>query len=238
MARQARLSLAGHTYHLIQRGNNRQAIFDGDASRKHMLALLLEASREHAVAIHSYVLMDNHVHLLLTPSTAEGMPKMMQQVGRTYVRHFNDRIGRSGTLFEGRYRSALVQTERYLLACMVYIDLNPVRAGMCMHPKDFAWSSYAHYAGLRADKLITPHAQMFQLGNTPFAREQAYLQLIDAGLSQTELSKITQTTLSNHGLGDEGFVSNLELRLNLNLKPRRAGRPFGAKNRDKEENPQ
>jgi putative transposase len=234
MARQARLSLAGHTYHLIQRGNNRQAIFDGDAARKHMLALLYEASREHAVAIHSYVLMDNHLHLLLTPSTAEGMPRMMQQVGRTYVRHFNDRLGRSGTLFEGRYRSALVQTERYLLACMVYIDLNPVRAGLCAHPKEFAWSSYAHYAGLRTDGLVTPHAQMFQLGNTPFAREQAYLHLVEVGMSQAEAAKITKTTLSNQGLGDEGFVNRMELSLNLRLKPRRAGRPVGAKSRHQE----
>jgi putative transposase len=231
MARQARLSLAGHTYHLIQRGNNRQAIFDGDAARKHMLHLLTEASREHKVAVHSYVLMDNHLHLLLTPSTAEGMPAMMQQVGRTYVRHFNDRVGRSGTLFEGRYRSALVQTERYLLACMVYIDLNPVRAGLCAHPKDFLWSSYAHYAGVHADKLITPHPHMFQLGNTPFAREQAYLHLVEAGLSQAELGHITKTTLSNLGLGDERFVEGLELKLGLRLKPRPAGRPVGARSR-------
>ncbi|NJM43517.1 MAG: transposase [Brachymonas sp.] len=228
MARQPRLTLAGHTYHLIQRGNNRQPIFTDDADRRDMLRLLLEASREHQVTVHSYVLMDNHVHLLVTPATAEGMPKMMQQVGRAYVRHFNDRVSRSGTLFEGRYRSALVQTERYLLACMVYIELNPVRAGLVTHPKDFAWSSHAHYADIKPSPLVTPHPHFFTLGNTPFAREQSYLQIVQTGLSQSEERKITETTLRNHGLGDASFIEKLELQTQLKLQLGQKGRPTGS----------
>ena len=156
MARPARNAAAGYTYHVIQRGNNRFPIFVDEREKREMLSLMLEASRKHGVAVHSYVLMDNHFHLLLTPSTSEGLSQMMQQIGRTHVRRFNDRHSRSGTLFEGRFRSSLVQTQRYLLACMAYIDLNPVRAGLCAQPQDYAWSSYAHYAGLRSDALITP----------------------------------------------------------------------------------
>jgi putative transposase len=233
MARQARISLPHHTYHLIQRGNNRQEIFAGDEDRRTMLHLLLEASRKHEVAVHSYVLMSNHVHLLVTPSTAEGMPLMMQQVGRSYVRRFNDAQGRSGTLFEGRYRSSLVQTERYLLACMAYIDLNPVRAHLCTQPQEYRWGSYAHYSGGLPDRLVSPHPHFFNLGNTPFAREQAYVQLVQQGLAQTLQENITKSLIKNHGLGDEGFLQRLEQQTQLRLQPGRKGRPFGSESKSK-----
>ncbi|MGI9135138.1 MAG: REP-associated tyrosine transposase, partial [Rhodoferax sp.] len=157
MARLARLTLPGYPHHIIQRGNNRQPIFASLADRQTLLDLLEEYAKRQDVAVHSYVLMDNHFHLLVTPNTTDGLPQMMQAVGRRYVRYFNDRQKRTGTLWEGRYRSTLIQSERYLLACMVYLDLNPVRAGMVAQAQDFAWSSYAHYAGLRSDKLIAPH---------------------------------------------------------------------------------
>ena len=130
MARLPRLTLAGYPHHIIQRGNNRQVIFADRQDFETMLALLADNAQKFAVAVHAYVLMDNHFHLLATPATAEALPLMMQAVGRSYVRYFNQRHGRSGTLWEGRYRSTLIETERDLLACMVYIDLNPVRAGM------------------------------------------------------------------------------------------------------------
>ncbi|TAG27631.1 MAG: transposase [Burkholderiales bacterium] len=233
MARQARISLPHHTYHLIQRGNNRQEIFASDEDRRTMLHLLLEASRKHEVAVHSYVLMSNHVHLLVTPTTAEGMPLMMQQVGRSYVRRFNDSQGRSGTLFEGRYRSSLVQTERYLLACMTYIDLNPVRAHICAEPQNFRWSSYSHYSGGLPDRLVTPHPHFFNLGNTPFAREQAYAQLVQQGLAQALQENITRSLIKNHGLGDERFLHTLEQQTNRRLQPGRKGRPFGSESKSK-----
>ncbi len=229
MARQARTALPGYTYHVIQRGNNHQQIFASDADRREMLELMFEASREQAVAIHSYVLMDNHIHLLLTPTTSEGLSKMMQQIGRSYVLRFNKRQGRSGTLFEGRFRSALVQSERYLLACMAYIDLNPMRAQMVAQPQDFAWSSYAHYSGGLTDRLITPHPHFFNLGNTPFSRERAYQELVQAGLTMHQQTQITQTLLKNHALGDDEFVLSLEKKTEKRLHASKAGRPLGSK---------
>jgi REP element-mobilizing transposase RayT len=155
---------------VIQRGNNRQAIFACAADYQMLLGLLDENAKKFAVAIHAYVLMGNHFHLLATPQTADGLPQMMQAVGRRYVRYFNDSQKRTGTLWEGRYKSTLIQTDRYLLACMVYIDLNPVRAALVVRPQDYPWSSHGHYIGQRVDKLITPHALVWALGNTPFAR--------------------------------------------------------------------
>ena len=130
MARLPRLTVPGYPHHIIQRGNNRQAIFTNPADEELLLALIDEHARKNQVAVHSYVLMSNHFHLLATPETAEGIPQLMQAVGRRYVRNYNLRYERTGTLWEGRYKSTLIQAERYLLACMVYIDLNPVRAGM------------------------------------------------------------------------------------------------------------
>lgn len=137
MARLPRLTLPGFPHHVIQRGNNRQAIFLDRADFEAMLVLLDENARKFQVALHAYVLMDNHFHLLATPSTGDGLPQMMQSIGRSYVRYFNQRHGRTGTLWEGRYRSTVIQSERYLLACMVYIDLNPVRAGMAARAADY-----------------------------------------------------------------------------------------------------
>lgn len=149
MARLPRLTLAGQAHHVIQRGNNRQAIFCDSSDRERFLQLLAESAPRFGIALHAYVLMPDHFHLLATPTAADGLPQFMQAVGRRYVRHFNDRHGRSGTLWEGRYRSTLIQAERYLLPCMVYIDLNPVRAGLAVEARVYAWSSCGHYAGLR-----------------------------------------------------------------------------------------
>jgi putative transposase len=210
MARLPRLTLPGQPHHVIQRGNNRQFIFVDRVDRERMLALLGEHAARVQVAIHAYVLMDNHFHLLATPSTATGLPEWMQSVGRQYVRYFNDRHGRSGTLWEGRYRSTLIQTERYLLACMAYIDLNPVRAGMATDARDFPWSSHGHYAGMRVDKLITPHPLYWELGNTPFAREAAYAELVRAGISQSDERLLTDSALLGWAAGDEEFVQLLQ----------------------------
>ena len=174
MARLPRLTVTDYPHHVILRGNNRQDIFAGDADMRRMLKLLEEHSVVQGVDVHAYVLMSNHLHLLLTPRRERALPLMMQSVGRSYVRAFNLAQGRTGTLWEGRYRSALIQTERYLLTCMAYIDLNPVRAGMVNTPEDYPWSSHAHYIGREQQSLITPHALYWEMGNTPFAREAAY----------------------------------------------------------------
>lgn len=225
MARLARLSVGGYPHHIIQRGNDRQAIFRDDEDRRQMLQLIESQSREYRVAIHAYVLMDNHFHLLATPETADGVPRMMQSVGRRYVRWFNDRHGRSGTLWEGRYKSTLIETERYLLACMVYIDLNPVRAGMVTQARDFAWSSHAHYAGLRHDRLITPHALYWALGNTPFAREAAYARLVAEGVGVEQQQALTESAFKGWALGGNEFVAELGKRTTRRLAKAKAGRP-------------
>jgi putative transposase len=225
MARLARVSVAGYPYHVIQRGNNRQSIFTADAERGVMRELLDENARRFDVAIHAYVLMDNHFHLLLTPNADDSLPKMMQAVGRKYVRYFNDVHKRSGTLWEGRYKSALVQTERYLLACMVYLDLNPVRAGLVTRPQDYPWSSYAHYVGIRSDRLLTPHALVWGLGNTPFERESRYRQLVQTGITERERAVLGQAVTNGWVVGDSEFVAGLQINVERRLTRASPGRP-------------
>lgn len=225
MARLPRLTVAGLPHHIIQRGNNRQPIFMDDADRGKMVDLLAEYARQHRVAVHAYVLMGNHLHLLATPETVDGLSGFMQSVGRRYVRWFNDRHGRTGTLWEGRYRSTVIETERYLLACMVYIDLNPVRSGQAAQARDWPWSSHAHYVGLRQDRLVTPHPQWWTLGNTPFAREAAYAELVHAGLAATQERALTDATLRGWALGDDAFVAELQKQTVRRTSPRRPGRP-------------
>jgi putative transposase len=226
MARLPRLTLPGYPHHVIQRGNNRQPIFASGADRAFLLALLAENASKFRVAIHAYVLMDNHFHLLVTPETAVGLPQMMQAVGRRYVRYFNDLQGRTGTLWEGRYKSNLIQSERYLLACMIYIDLNPVRAGLVADPKDYPWSSHGHYVGLRSDRLVVPHPLVWQLGNTPFAREVAYAEMVRSGLAAQQQVALTRSALSGWALGDADFVADLQKRTERRLSPAQPGRPL------------
>jgi putative transposase len=227
MARLPRLSLPGYPQHIIQRGNNRQAITTSVADCQTLLALIEENARKSSVAIHAYVLMGNHFHLLATPETAEALPQMMQAIGRRYVRYFNDSQGRSGTLWEGRYRSTVIQPERHLLACMAYMDLNPVRHGLATQARDYPWSSHAHYAGLRVDRLVTPHPLFWSLGNTPFAREAAYAEMVHEGVTADQQLALTQSTLSGWALGDAAFVADLQTRTSRRISPAQAGRPPG-----------
>lgn len=226
MARLPRLSIPGYPHHVIQRGNNRQAIFAFAADYQAMLDLLEENAKKFDVALHAYVLMSNHFHLLATPESADSLPRMMQAVGRRYVRYFNDSQGRSGTLWEGRYRSTLIQTESYLLTCMAYIDLNPVRAALVAEAGDYPWSSHGHYVGLRSDKLVTPHPLFWTLGNTPFAREAAYAEMVHAGVPAEQQAALTQSVLSGWALGDTDFVADLQKRTQRRVSKTQAGRPL------------
>ena len=225
MARLPRLTIPGYPHHIIQRGNNRGAIFSSDADYQMLLVLLDENAHKFGVALHAYVLMGNHFHLLATPTTEEGLPQMMQAIGRRYVRYFNDSQARSGTLWEGRYRSTVIEAERYLLACMVYIDLNPVRAGLASEAGNYPWSSYGHYAGLRTDRVVAPHRLYWALGNTPFAREAAYVELVHAGTTLEQQEALTQSALSGWALGGENFVTNLQKRTQRRVRKNQAGRP-------------
>ena len=226
MARQPRLALPGYPHHVIQRGNNRQPIVLDEADRRMLYSLWLEESQRHKVAVNAYVLLDNHFHMLLTPPSDEAMSLMMQSVGRTYVRYFNKRHNRSGTLWEGRYKSSLIDSEGYLLTCMAYIDLNPVRAGLAESAEDFSWSSYKHLAGQSIDKLVTPHALYWGLGNTPFAREAAYAEFVAGGLSVATQKTLTESALKGRVVGRPDFLTSLEKNTQRQILPQKAGRPF------------
>ena len=225
MARLPRLSLPGHVHHVIQHGHNRQPIFVDRQDFERMLALLEESASRFQVAVHAYVLMDNHFHLLLTPATAEALPLFMQAVGRSYVRYFNLRHGRTGTLWDGRYRATVIEVERYLLACMAYIDLNPVRAGLCTEAGDWPWSSHAHYMGRHHDRLVTPHARYWTLGNTPFAREAAYAEMVRAGVAAPVQAALTESTRKGWALGEAGFLANVQQQSPRRVVKGQAGRP-------------
>lgn len=226
MARLPRLTLPGYPHHVIQRGNNRQITFHHKGDFELLLDLLGEYSEREKVDIHAYVLMSNHFHLLVTPQDANGLSRMMQAVGRRYVQTFNHVHQRTGTLWEGRFRANPIQTERYLLACMAYLDLNPVRAGMVARAADYPWSSYGHYAGLRVDKLVKPHPLYWELGNTPFAREAAYAELVNQGVTPQQQAALTESALKGWALGEADFVANLQKRTDRRVSRDAAGRPF------------
>lgn len=225
MARLPRLTLAGQPHHVIQRGNNRQPIFATEEDYRFLLSLVGDYARELGVAVHAYVLMGNHFHLLATPQSEQSLGALMQGVGRRYVRYFNGRQGRTGTLWEGRYRSTLLQAERYLLACMAYLDHNPVRDGLVSAPADYPWSSHRHYVGLTTDRLVTPHPMVWALGDTPFAREQAYAHLVAAGVAGDTQRRLTDATLHGWAVGDADYLKLLEQQTARRAIPRKAGRP-------------
>jgi putative transposase len=209
MARLPRFYIPGVPLHVIQRGNDRQAMFHGTSDRRLFLGLLREGSRRCSVEVHAYVLMPNHVHVLATPANADAMPRMMQWVGCNYVRWFNDCNGRTGTLWEGRYRASAVEHERYLLTCMRYIELNAVRAGIVGAAADDRWSSYRCNAlGVR-DALVRPHAVYLGLGATPERRAVAYREMFDTPVTDAELALIRDATQNAWVIGDPAFCARV-----------------------------
>jgi putative transposase len=225
MARLPRLSLPGHLHHVIQRGNNRQPIFGDALDFEFMCKLVADTSHQAGVVLHAYVLMENHFHLLATPATEDALGLMMQGIGRRYVRYYNQRHGRSGTLWDGRYRCTVLQAEAWLLPCMAHLDLHPVRAGLVDRPQDWVWSSHRHYAGVEPDRLLTPHPLLWSLGNTPFAREQAYVHKVDQGVTSAQQQALGDAVLHGWALGDPGFVEALQKRTHRRLSRGQPGRP-------------
>jgi putative transposase len=184
--------------HVIQRGNNRQACFASDADLKAYANWLFEASRKYRIRVHAWVFMTNHVHLLMTPSCWSGISGAMQYLGRCYVRYFNFTYQRTGSLFEGRFKSSIVQDHHYLLACQRYIELNPVRAGMVNDPADYSWSSYRAHAYGHNVKMWKPHAEYQALGSTRFVRMAAYRRLFEDNLKNRTVlpSRVRSNTKS------------------------------------------
>jgi putative transposase len=229
MARQPRLVLPDQPHHVLQRGNDNQPIFRDDDDHRRFLEFLRESAKFYRVAIHAYVLMPNHVHLLATPADEDGLAAMMQKVGRLYVPWFNNKYGRSGTLFQGRFRTSVIDANAYFLACVRYIELNPQRNQLAFDPLEYPWSSYAHHAGVRPDPLITDHAKYWELGNTPFQREAAYIELAQQGMSGQELDAINAAVLKGAPLGSHAFMLELERKTKRQILPAKRGRPFKIK---------
>ena len=210
MARQPRLYMEGCAQHIIQRGNNREPCFFGESDYKFYLDKLKGASEKYAVDIHAFVLMTNHVHLLVTPKNAQAAGRMMQAVGRSYVGYINHTYQRTGTLWEGRYKSTVVDTEGYLLTVSRYIELNPVRASMVEHCSEYPWSSY-HANALGKDiSLLTPHRSYKQLGKAQEERQKNYRSFFRGRMSEKSLSEIREATNKGWVLGDEKFKSKVE----------------------------
>lgn len=210
MPRQPRFFAPDVPLHVIQRGNNRQAIFRAPEDRLRFLHLFRQAIRRHGVSIHAYVLMTNHVHFLLTPSRREGVSDMMQSVGRVYVQWFNGQYRRTGTLWEGRYKATVVEDERYLLTCMRYIELNPVRAKMVKTPGEHPWSSFAANACGEVSGLLESHPVYRALGSSPDDRRGAYRELFRHEIPEAELCAIRDATQNGWALGGAGFCARID----------------------------
>lgn len=225
MPRTKRLDLPGIAQHIVQRGNNRQACFFHEYDRSLYLARLAEFSAKYGCRVHAYVLMSNHVHLLATPASAGTVAKIMQALGRDYVRHVNLTQGRSGTLWQGRYFSSLVDSDRYLLACQRYIELNPVRAGMVVRPEEYRWSSCGFHVRGEADPLLHPHGTFLSLAADPVARRKVYRAFLGEDVPDEELQAIRLYAARQRAWGSEAFQANVEATLQQRATPGLPGRP-------------
>ncbi|GAB2877426.1 transposase [Uliginosibacterium flavum] len=224
MSRLPRLYIPGMPQLIVQRGNNRNPVFTDEGDFQQYRLHLREAAREAGVALHAYVLMPDHAHLLVTAPTEAAAGNLMQRLGRRYVRWFNDRHFRSGTLWEGRYRSTVVEPGEWLLAASRYIELNPVRAGHVADPEHYLWSSCRHHLGLEPDPLISDHALYWGLGNTPFDRQAAYRALLDSGSPPSELDSLRYAAHRGWMLG-QAPSSSADAAANRRLAPLPKGRP-------------
>ena len=219
MARLPRFVIPDQPQHVILRGNNRSEIFCADADYHFYLEKLQLACKAHSCDLHAYVLMTNHVHLLITPHTERGLSKAMQKLGRYYVQYFNNCYQRTGTLLEGRYKATLIDSKSYLLTCMRYIELNPVRAGMVTHPSDYRWSSYHYNALGQPDMLMTPHLEYRRLGKRVGERQAAYRQLFKHRIPNDSLNAIREATNKAWVLGSDRFKQSIQKKLDRRVEP-------------------
>lgn len=225
MPRRPRLDLAGIAQHIVQRGNDRQPCFFQAGDYLRYLREMNEIVLKRGCQVHAYVLMTNHVHLLITPPQSGVIVRVMQSLGRRYVRYINDRYRRTGTLWEGRYKSSLIDSEDYLLRCYRYIELNPVRARMVADPLDYAWSSHPCNAFAKPDILIQPHPSYTALGAHPASRCRAYRQLVMEAIDPAETHAIRLHLQRGYALGPKRFQQAIETQLKRKAGPARIGRP-------------
>ena len=225
MPRKPRQYVGGVPCHIVQRGNNRSVCFFSEEDYQAYLEYLYDACLRYAVNMHAYVLMTNHTHLLMTPQCKDGISLVMQSLGRRYVQYINHQYRRSGTLWEGRHKSSLVQAEQYLLACYRYIELNPVRACMVDHPGEYRWSSYHANALGAADKRITPHDLYEALGQTAESRQHAYRGLFTNALDKDIVQAIRVSAQFSMPMGNSRFKAEIEQALKRKLGYAQRGRP-------------
>jgi putative transposase len=223
MPRPPRFDLLGVPVHVVQRGNNRAPCFFAESDRYAYLDWLCDAAAHHGVAIHAYVLMTNHVHLLATPLRPRAVSDMMQALGRRYVGHVNRRHARTGTLWEGRFKACLVDSERYVLSAYRYIDLNPVRAAIVCDPAAYRWSSYAAHAGFAPERWLSPHDSYAALGSTAITRGQAYRTLCAEVIESGELDALRAATSGGMVYGSEAFKDRIALSVDRPVRPARRG---------------
>jgi len=225
MPRKPRFFLPGLPVHIVQRGHSREPVFFADEDYRAYLGWLKEGAERYRVEIHAYVLMTNHIHILATAGDTDGITRMMQYVGRWYVPYINHTYGSSGSIWEGRYKASLIHDEEYLLSCMRYIELNPVRAEMVRSPAHYRWSSYRHNGQGKEDALVTPHALYMALGKTPADRLTAYKALFKAHLDEGVLDDIRSAWQSGTPLGNDFFRQKVEAKLKCKVGQARRGRP-------------
>lgn len=225
MPRRARLTLPNVPLHIIQRGNNRQACFYDDEDYVVYLNWLNEYADKCACEVHAYVLMTNHVHLLMSANKTDAPGALMKALGQRYAQYVNRKYQRSGTLWEGRFRSSLTQDELYLLRCQQYIELNPVRAGMVAHPAQYRWSSYRANALGEATTLVQPHTVYHALGQGLASCQMAYRELFQPVLEANVLDEIRRATNGNFALGNPAFVEQIAVALGRRVVPGKSGRP-------------
>lgn len=223
MARLSRFEIIGQPQHVIVRGNNRQIIFVAEEDYQFYLEKLADACERYGCQVHAYVLMTNHVHLLMTPLAQGAIGKVMQSVGRRYVQYFNFCYRRTGTLWEGRYKASLIDSERYALTCYRYIELNPVRAGMVNGPADYRWSSYHANALGKQDDVVTAHFCYEALGEHAEIRQMHYRDLFAFAVDDAVMVEIRETVNKGWALGSEKFKREAEVLLELKLSPQSRG---------------
>ncbi|OGT30107.1 MAG: transposase [Gammaproteobacteria bacterium RBG_16_51_14] len=225
MPRKPRFYLPGVAVQAVQRGHSRHPVFYAEADYRAYLNWLQEAADRYDCTVHAYVLMTTHVHVLCTPQDSAGISRMLQYVGRHYVPYINSHYGTRGSLWEGRYKASLVQEDRYLLTCMRYIELDPVRAGMVAHPRHYRWSSYRANAEGRADPLVSPHGRYLALGRTVARRREAYRALLRAPQDEAEIASIRAAWQTGTPLGSNAFREKVGRKLKLKVGQDRRGRP-------------
>ena len=231
MPRRARSYIPGLPYHIVQRGNNREACFIEPENYQYYLELWRLQSKQYGVRVHAYCLMTNHIHFLVTPERERAISDTMKVVGSRYAQYINLKYGRTGTLWEGRHRSSLVQTERYLLACYRYIELNPVRAGLGRCPEEYCWSSH----GVNAwgdDGGLMPHEEYQRLGKSKEGRTASYRGLFKHQLSEVDLQLIRKAAHYCQPVGDDRFREQIESRYGIKPGQMKRGRPRKEKHED------